>query len=64
MLELDDDKVHYVGNQNNFSAPFSCMYFFSIVRHCVILIFNTKRPISSFSLSSVAKDVRSSSRAP
>ena len=41
-------KLHYVGNLNNFSAPFYCMYFFNVVRHHVIFIFNTKRPISSF----------------
>jgi hypothetical protein len=47
-LELDDNSVHYIGNLNNFSASFYCMYFFNIVRHHVIFIFNTKRPISRF----------------
>ena len=49
-LELDDDKVHNVENLNNSSASFYCMYFFNIVRHHVIFIFNTKRPILSFFL--------------
>ena len=30
-LKLDDDYVHYLGNVNNFSASFYCMYFFKIV---------------------------------
>ena len=46
-LELDDDEIHYVGNLNNISTSFYCMYFFNIVRHHIIFIFNTKRPISS-----------------
>ena len=45
-LELDD--TYDVGNLNNFSASFYCMYFFNIVRHHIIFIFNTKQPISSF----------------
>jgi len=32
---------------NKFSASFYCMYFFNTVRHHIIFIFNTKRPISS-----------------
>ena len=36
------------GNLNNFSASCYCMYFFNIVRHHIIFIFNTKRPISGF----------------
>ena len=46
-LELDDDQAHYVGNLNNLSTSFQCMYFFNIVRHHIIFIFNTKWPISS-----------------
>ena len=46
-LELDDDDVQYVGNLNNISASFYCMHFFNIVRHHIISIFNTKRPISN-----------------
>ena len=44
-LELDNDYVHYVENLNHFSASFYCMYIFNIVRHHIIYIFNTKRPI-------------------
>ena len=40
-LPLDDNYVHYVGNLNNMSASFYCMYFFNIVRHHIIFIFNT-----------------------
>ena len=47
-LELDDYQVYYVGNLNNFSASFYCMYVFNIVRYHIILIFNTKWSISSF----------------
>ena len=46
-LELDDDQAHYVGNLNNFSASFYCMYFFNIVRHHIVFIINTNRPIPS-----------------
>ena len=35
-LELHDDWVHYVGNLNNFSASFYCMYFVKIVRHHIL----------------------------
>ena len=51
--------MHYVGNLNNFSASFCCMYFFNIVRNHVIFIFNTKQPISSFFFESVAKKFES-----
>ena len=44
-LELGDNEVHYVGNLNKFGASFHCMYFFNIVRHHIILIFNTICPI-------------------
>ena len=44
-LELDDDKVHYVGNLNNFSASVFCMYFFNIARHHITFMFNANRPI-------------------
>ena len=40
-LELDDDQVRYVGNLNNFSASFCCMYFCNTMRHEIIFIFNT-----------------------
>ena len=46
-LELDDDQVHYIRNLNNFNVSFYCMHFFNIVRHRIIFILNTKRPISS-----------------
>jgi hypothetical protein len=49
--------VHYVGNLNNFSGSFYCVYFFNIVRHHIIFIFNTKRPISSFFLVKCCKKV-------
>ena len=58
-MESDDDWVHYVGNLNNFSASFHCMYFFNIVRRHSIFIFNTKRSISSFFLRSVAEKFES-----
>ena len=47
-LELDDDYMHYARNLNNFSASSHCTYFFNIVRHHIIFIFNAKWPISSF----------------
>ena len=43
--------MHYVGNLNNFSASFYRMYYFNIVRHHLILIFDTKWPISSVFIS-------------
>ena len=46
-LELDDDEVHYVGNLNTLSASSCCKNFFNIVRHRIIFILNTKRPIPS-----------------
>ena len=33
---------------SNFGAPFYCMCFLNIMRHHIIFIINTKRPISSF----------------
>ena len=45
---LDDDQVHFVRNLNSFSASCYCMHVFNIVRRHIGLIFNTKRPISSF----------------
>ena len=51
--ESDDDEVHYVVNLNNYRASFYCMYFFNIVRHHIIFISNTKRPISSLFFSEV-----------
>ena len=47
-LELDDESMHYIGNLSNFSASFYCMYYFNIVRHHIVFIFNTNWPISSF----------------
>ena len=47
-MELDDEGMHYVGNLSKFLEHFFiCMYFFDIVRHRIIFVFNTKRPISS-----------------
>ena len=37
---------HYVGNLNNLTASFYCMYYFNIGRHHIIFIYNTKRPTS------------------
>ena len=56
-LELDDEEVHYVGNLNDSSASFFCMYFFNIVRQHVIFIFNTKQPISSSFFVKCCKEV-------
>ena len=38
--------MHCVGNLNNLSVSFYCMYFFNVVRHHIIFIYNTKQPIS------------------